>query len=96
MITKIDAINSLVPNCIFSILENGEIHWIQPRIPPISKIQIEEEIKRLEKEYEDNKYQRDRANAYPSIPDQLDMLYHNGFDAWKTMIESIKKQYPKP
>lgn len=37
-----------------------------------------------------------RAAAYPSIADQLDMIYHDGVDLWKEKIEEIKKTYPKP
>jgi hypothetical protein len=39
---------------------------------------------------------RNRAKAYPSIVDQLDTLYHGGFDAWKAQIQEVKDQYPKP
>jgi hypothetical protein len=40
-------------------------------------------------------YQDDRKNAYPSIAEQLDTLYHGGYDAWKETIKSIKDKYPK-
>ena len=44
-----------------------------------------------------NKYQRDRANEYPSIVDQLEYIYHNGVTKWKTdMITPVKEKYPKP
>jgi hypothetical protein len=37
-----------------------------------------------------------RAKEYPSIADQLDYIYHNGIDAWKTdMIDPVKTKYPK-
>jgi hypothetical protein len=37
-----------------------------------------------------------RAKEYPAITDQLDYIYHNGIDAWKTnMIDPIKTKYPK-
>ena len=36
-----------------------------------------------------------RQVAYPSITEQLDYLYHNGFDAWKAEIKKIKDKYPK-
>jgi len=36
-----------------------------------------------------------RQQAYPSIPEQLDLIYHQGLDAWKTAIEAVKNQYPK-
>ena len=37
-----------------------------------------------------------RAAEYPPLPDQLDYIYHNGVDAWKTdMIDPVKNKYPK-
>ena len=57
--------------------------------------QITAKQKELETAYKNNKYQRDRAEAYPSIADQLDDLYHNGIDGWKTTIKAIKDKYPK-
>ena len=41
------------------------------------------------------KYQRDRAEAYPSWQDQLDKIYHSGIDAWKADIKTIKDKFPK-
>ena len=43
-----------------------------------------------------NEYQRQRAQAYPSIADQLDTIYHEGIDAWKATIAAVKQEYPKP
>jgi len=40
-------------------------------------------------------YKEKRAKAYPSIVDQLDTLYHGGYDAWKASIQTIKDQFPK-
>jgi len=42
-----------------------------------------------------NAYKDKRAKAYPSIPDQLDLLYHGGMDAWKAAIDAVKNKYPK-
>jgi hypothetical protein len=42
-----------------------------------------------------NAYKRQRAAEYPSIVDQLDLLYHGGMDAWKTAIQAVKDKYPK-
>ena len=37
-----------------------------------------------------------RKKAYPSWEDQLDYIYHNGVDDWKTnIITPIKEKYPK-
>ena len=42
-----------------------------------------------------NAYKAKRAAEYPSIVDQLDLLYHGGMDAWKTAIQAVKDKYPK-
>ena len=41
-------------------------------------------------------YKNQRMVEYPSIEDQLDLMYHSGFDAWKTKIKETKDKYPKP
>jgi hypothetical protein len=41
-------------------------------------------------------YKIKRATEYPVIADQLDYIYHNGINAWKTdMIDPVKTKYPK-
>lgn len=45
-----------------------------------------------------NQYQRDRASAYPSMGDQLDMIYwdkKNGTEKWKQCIDAVKQAHPK-
>ena len=49
----------------------------------------------LQADYEAKEYQRNRASEYPSIAEQLDDLYHNGIDGWKSNIKAIKDKYPK-
>ena len=41
-------------------------------------------------------YRHLRRKAYPSIADQLDLLYHKGVAGWKKEITKVKEQYPKP
>ena len=44
-------------------------------------------------------YARYRAEAYPSIGDQLDMQYHdsvNGTTTWADAIAAVKTKYAKP
>lgn len=57
---------------------------------------IQAKLAELQAEYDSKQYQRDRAVAYSSIPDQLDTIYHQGLDAWKAEIKAIKDKYPKP
>lgn len=40
-------------------------------------------------------YKAQRASAYPAIEEQLDILFHEGYDAWKEVIATIKASYPK-
>lgn len=43
-------------------------------------------------------YQRDRASAYPSIQEQLDMQYWdaiNGTTTWQDAINAVKTAHPK-
>ena len=49
----------------------------------------------LQTAYDNNEYQRKRASEYPSIADQLDDIYHNGVDGWKSTIKATKDKYPK-
>ena len=42
-----------------------------------------------------NAYKYKRIAEYPPIPDQLDLIYHGGLDAWKAVIQAVKAKYPK-
>jgi hypothetical protein len=72
------------------------LQWFSTDIPKPTEEELIEECERLKAEYNNNQYQRDRASAYPSIQDQLDTLYHQGYDGWKEMIDEVKNKYPKP
>lgn len=96
MITKIQAILSLVPNAEVSVTGNADVTWISPSTAPITEAQINTEIVRLQAEYDAKQYQRNRSVEYPSFAEQFDTLYHGGYDAWKATIDSVKTKYPKP
>jgi hypothetical protein len=52
----------------------------------------------VQAEYDANQYQRDRATAYPSIQEQLDMQYWdkvNGTTNWEDAIAKVKSDIPK-
>ena len=61
----------------------------------ISKADIQAKQAELKTAYDAKAYQRSREEAYPSIADQLDDLYHNGIDGWKTTIKVTKDKFPK-
>ena len=56
---------------------------------------LQEYLTTMQAEYDAKKYQRLREPEYPSIPDQLDDLYHNGINGWKATIKVTKDKYPK-
>lgn len=59
---------------------------------PISKEQILAILPEVEQEINTI---NNRVKEYGSWQSQLDEIYHNGIDAWKTRIASVKNKYPK-
>lgn len=84
---------NLRPDAGVSIDADG-IHWHGILDAP-SDAEIQAEAARLQAAHNAKAYQRNRAAEYPSIPDQLDLLYHGGMDAWKAAIQAVKDKYPK-
>ena len=75
----------------------NQITWFNGT-QPIPKEEILAKQRILQLEYEGGKYQRDRAKDYPTIANQLDMLYWdkiNGTNNWQESIKRIKQKYPK-
>jgi len=88
------ALSNLRPNAQF-IIRGNDIEWLTDGVTTPTEAEITAEVSRLQAEYDNNEYQRQRAQAYPSITDQLDTIYHEGIDAWKATIAAVKEQYPK-
>ena len=64
-------------------------------IVSIDESAVTAKMAELQTAYDNLQYQRNRKAEYPTIEDQLDDLYHNGIDGWKTTIKAIKDKYPK-
>ena len=87
------AILKINPTAQFTINAEdiNQITWLNGTSPiPKDQIlailpQVEQEIKTIE----------NRVKEYGSWQSQLDEIYHEGLDAWKTRIASIKAKYPK-
>ena len=96
MIDIVQSILAINPNAIVNVLDNDvkKITWLEDTTP-IAEADILAKQKELITAYDNNAYQRSRAEEYPSIADQLDDLYHNGIDGWKTTIKAIKDKHPK-
>jgi hypothetical protein len=68
------------------------LEWYDNNPTGITNQQIldkQSELQALEDVYEN------RRKDYGAIVDQLDEIYHDGIDSWKTRIASIKAKYPK-
>ncbi len=91
-ISKLEAIQSLHPTAQF-VLKGGELTWQSEDITEPTDAEITAEQERLQAEYDAKQYARDRAVAYASIQDQLDMQYWdnvNSTTTWKDHIAKVK------
>ena len=97
------AIKSINVNAEFKIIDENlnNIEWLNGTTP-ISVSDIQAKMVEVQAEYDANQYQRDRV--YPSIGDQLDMLWHTMdkntelqhqfYDFYQT-IKKVKVAHPK-
>ena len=103
MITE--AILKINPNAQVVVRGNDintcEIEW-HNGTKPIPKADIEAKMVEVQAEYDANQYQRDRV--YPSIGDQLDMLWHSidqnpklksEYFEFYEAIKAVKVKHPK-
>ena len=101
----IEAILKINPNAEVTVrgtdINTCEIEW-HNGTTPISKADIEAKMVEVQADYDAKQYQRDRV--YPSIGDQLDMLWHSidqnpalksqYFDFYEA-IKAVKVKNPK-
>ena len=98
MIRKCDAVASLRPGARWAI-HDDQLEWLDTEQTRPTDAEIAAEITRLEADYAAKQYQRDRAAAYPSLAEQMDMQYWdsvNGTTVWADTIAAIKQEHPKP
>ena len=101
----IESILKINPNAVVTVrgddINTCEIEW-HNGTTPISKADIEAKMVEVQAEYDANQYQRDRV--YPSIGDQLDMLWHSidqnpklksEYFEFYEAIKAVKVKHPK-
>ena len=101
----INAILKINPNAKVTVIGTDintcEIKWLDGTTP-IPKADIEAKMVELQADYDAKQYQRDRV--YPSIGDQLDMLWHSidqdpalksKYFSFYEAIKSVKVKNPK-
>tara|TARA_R100001015_G_scaffold6389_1_gene2498 strand:- start:245 stop:574 length:330 start_codon:yes stop_codon:yes gene_type:complete len=54
-------------------------------------------LKAMQDNFDSQEYVRKRVAEYPDWGTQLDYIYHNGIEKWKTdIVDPVKSKYPKP
>ena len=103
----LQAIMKINPNAEVTVdgddINTCEITW-DNGTTPIPVADIEAKMTELQAEYDAKEYQRERATSYPSIGDQLDMLWHSidqnpslksEYFEFYEAIKAIKVKHPK-
>tara|TARA_Y100000296_G_scaffold11049_1_gene12713 strand:- start:39 stop:338 length:300 start_codon:yes stop_codon:yes gene_type:complete len=94
-INRIDAVHSLGFHN-FHGPESGDFVFPDGETPPTEEA-IQAEIIKLQAEYDAQEYARNRKAEYPDWGSQLNKIYDDGLDKWKSeMVDPIKAKYPKP
>jgi len=97
MIRIADTLQNLRPKAAWT-LRGDELEWHDTIQTQPTDAEIQAEVTRLQTEYDNNLFQRQRATAYPSMQEQADMQYWdsvNGTTTWQDAIALVKSTYPK-
>ena len=102
----VQALYSLTPKAKWSL--NGDtydgLQWLEKPVweggqKKPTKAEVEAEVARLQKEWEDTEYQRLRAKEYPDVKEYLDGLVKGDAEQMQAYIDAclaVKAKYPKP
>jgi hypothetical protein len=95
-----DALRSLQPHAVWHSPDGTweSLVWESPDIQKPTLKEVQNEVKRLQKEWDKTEYRRWRAVSYPLLEEQLDALYHAGVfpPEMAAKIAAVKAKYPKP
>ena len=106
MTNLIHSILAIKPDAqvVISNEDINKITWIDGNPTNITNEQILAKQAELQVEYDAKQYQRDRTKShtdggYPSIGDQMDMMWHDkkdGTTTWEDAVQAVKDAHPKP
>ena len=101
IISKYDAVTSLVGGSL-SQPADGIIRYFSGQTPP-TQAEIDAEVIRLQSEWDALSYSRARAETFPELKEQLDLLFHDMSSGkgtkdgeWYKAILKVKTDNPKP
>jgi hypothetical protein len=96
IITAIQNLTGAAPRCYTTDdMDISTLVWEDEDITRPSDENIMTEANRLKVI---NDYQYPRMLTYPSVEDQLDMIFHAGLggDTFQAAIQAVKAEFPKP
>ena len=101
-----EALQSLRPGAEWMVIgETYEgLQWLEKPVweggqKKPTQAEVEAEVARLQKEWEDTEYQRLRAKEYPDVKEYLDGLVKGDTEQMQAYIDAclaVKAKYPKP
>ena len=97
-INKFDAAVALVGGGISGETHNPSTYIYDDGQTPPSEAEIDAKLAEMQAEYDAQEYARNRATAYPSTGDQLDMMYKDTKNSTTThadAVEAVKTKWPK-
>ena len=89
----VDALIALDFKSGWKIKEEKIVKWWSEKEQP-SEEQIQAKLAELQAEYDAKQYQRDRADAYPDLAEQFDLLWH-AIDGGKFNVKSKETDFYK-
>jgi len=102
-ITRFDAILKLVGGSISGNMDGSNMSYDDGQTPPTEK-EIDTEVKRLQEVWDSQAYARERAEQYPDLKEQLDLIWHaidndeltkSVNNKFYTMLKKVKDDNPK-
>ena len=96
---RMDALEELMPNGYGYSGDETDYVITKPddsddKIPTLAE--IEAKVVELRKDYDAKKYARQRKEDYPNWAVQLEKIYDDGVDKWKSeMVDPVKTKWPK-
>tara|TARA_R110002051_G_scaffold128994_2_gene202666 strand:- start:202 stop:510 length:309 start_codon:yes stop_codon:yes gene_type:complete len=94
---RASAVSLLRPTAQFA-LRDDVLEWYSEDLVQPTESEIDAKLVEMQAEYDAQEYARNRASAFPSIGDQMDMQYWdsvNGTTTWKDAIAKVKSDNPK-
>jgi hypothetical protein len=90
----------LRPDSVYQMGDGyGDLIWISTDQTKPTESEYNTALASVKAEWTAQEYARNRASAYDSVGDQLDMIYKDmkdGTTTHQTACEAVKAKYPKP